>query len=233
VKSLPDRLNDRFEKQNTLWHGKQQSGLFQSSVSRIDDDPDVKELVLLVQRLQTAPQLQVNPDFAQHLEGRILAHHATLLRRGAMRTTRRNGQFLRSFRTQFALGIALVCLLVMGTMGTLTAAAQVTNPSNPLYQIKQWMQDVQRPQATSAVGQAEANWHTAHDQLKTVVSFADSTHVTAYHQALMELDQQINALAQSIKALPAGPDRDNLSDKLVKLKADARQVLRGLLARLT
>jgi hypothetical protein len=146
---------------------------------------------------------------------------------------RRNRLFQRSFRMQFTLGIALICLLVMGTMGTLTAAAQVTNPSNPLYQIKQWMQDVQQPQATSAVARAQANWRTAHDQLNTLVSLADSAHVTAYHQALMDLDQQINTLAQSIKALPAGPDRDNLSDRLVELKADARQVLRGLLPRLT
>jgi hypothetical protein len=156
--------------------------------------------------------------------------------RGTMTTKRRNWLFplfLPPFRTQFTLGMVLICLIVIGTMGALTAAAQVTNPGNPLYPIKQLIQGVQQPQAPSAVAQAEANWRAAHDQLKALVSLADPAHPADYQQALMKLDQQINALAQSIQALPAGQDRNNLSNKLEALKADARQMLRGLLSRLT
>jgi hypothetical protein len=133
---------------------------------------------------------------------------------------------------QFALGIALVCLLLVGTMGTLTVAAQVTNPNNPLYEVKRWVQHVQYPQINSTVAQAEANWRTAHDQLKTLASLADLAHAEAYHQALADLDQHIHTLAQSIQTLPAGPDRESLSNKLVTLKVDVSQTLRRLLPRL-
>jgi hypothetical protein len=191
----------------------------------------VDELAALAQRLQQAPHFQVDPRFARRLESRILAHHAVLSRRQAA-ATRRNWLFQRGHRMQLALGIVLVCLLLLGTMGTFTAAAQVTNPRNPLYQVNRWMQQWQHPQIASAIAQAEANWRTAHNQLHTLASLADPAHAAAYHRALAVLDQHINTFARSIQTLPAGPDKDSLANKLVTLKADARQTLRTFLPRL-
>ncbi|MBV9230938.1 MAG: hypothetical protein JOZ18_16630 [Chloroflexi bacterium] len=231
MKPLPDRLNDRLEKQNAFWRGERQAAPSYSSAPSVDIDPEVAELTVLAQRLKTAPHLQVDPGFAQRLEARILAHHALLPRRRAT-TVWGSWLFPRFHRTRLALGITLLCLLLVGTMGTLTAAAQVTNPNNPLYGVKSWVQSVQYSLTTSAAGRAELNWRTAHDQLKTLTDLADPTHAAAYRQALADLDQQITAFAQSIHTLPAGQDKDSLSKKLVTLKADARHVLRGLLPRL-
>lgn len=40
------------------------------------DDPELMELASLARSLQTASPLQVEPEFARHLEQRVLAYHA-------------------------------------------------------------------------------------------------------------------------------------------------------------
>jgi hypothetical protein len=185
---------------------------------------------MLARRLQMTPQLRVDPDFAQQLEARILAQHAVQSRRRTT-TTRENWLFQRAHWKRFAFGIALICLLLVGTIGTLSAAAQV-NPSNPLYEVKRWVQRMQYPQTDATMTRTETNWHNAQGQLNTLTSLTGPAHATAYRKGLANLEQQINQLAQAIQTLPAGPDRDSLTNKLVMLKTESRQMLRGLLPHL-
>src|SRR5260370_266359 len=96
---------------------------------------------------------------------------------------------------------------------------RLTHQPLTLMVTQMWMQDVQYSLTTVAAARAELNWHTANDQLNTLTSLADPIHEAAYRQALADLDQQINTLAQSIPTLPAGQDRESLSKKLVTLKA--------------
>ena len=223
MKAFSERLNDRLEQQRR--------GELQSAIP--GSDPEVDELALLAHRLRTAPHVQVDRNFAQQLERRMLAHHAVQVHRRAT-TTHGNWLFQRGRSMQLALGFMLVCLLLLvGTAGTFVAAAQATNPHNPLYQVKLWMQQWKHPQVNAAMVQADTNWRSAHNQLHTLASLADPAHAVAYQQALVDLDQYIHAFTRSIQALPAGPERDSFTNKLVTLKADARRTLRGLLPRLT
>jgi hypothetical protein len=141
MRPFSERLNDRLERQR---RGAQPSGPSQSVLP--GSDPKVEELAALAHRLQIAPHFQVDPGFAWRLESRILAHHAALSRRQAAATWG-NWLFQPGRRMQFALGIVLVCLLLVATMGTFTAAAQVTNPYNPLYEVKRWVQHWQYPKS--------------------------------------------------------------------------------------
>src|SRR5438105_11025818 len=114
MKPFPDRLNDRLESLNIARRGQLQAGRLQAPISRSNNDPDVEELAMLANHLQITPQLQADLNFAQRLETQILAHHAVLSRRQAI-APHRNGFLWRSRRTPFALGIALVCLLLLST----------------------------------------------------------------------------------------------------------------------
>src|SRR6266566_1433360 len=106
MRPLPDRLNDRLERQRrgerVVTPGKIQ-------------DPEVDELATLARRLQVTPQLRVDPDFAQQLEARLLAQHAIQSRRlhGRATTTQANWRVLRSPWKKFAFGIALIALLLL------------------------------------------------------------------------------------------------------------------------
>ena len=97
-----------------------------------------------------------------------------------------------------------ILLLLVGT-GTLVAAAQATDPDSPLYPLKRWEQHVHVSlSATLAESQAELNLQAARDHLHTLAKLATSTHAQDYRQALVDLDQHINAAAQAIHALPPG-----------------------------
>ncbi len=92
MKPLQERLNDRLEQYLTSsTPGAQRvSGL---ALSSDGDDPEVDELVALAQRFQTAPQLRVNPDFADVLERRMLRHSLEQHQRAA-----HDWSFLRRLR---------------------------------------------------------------------------------------------------------------------------------------
>src|SRR5689334_7456078 len=109
MNSFPDRLNDRLEQQRRK---KQSSNSYSMPEFRpaSDHDADVDELAMLAQRLQETPQLQADPDFARHLEARILAHHVTLSKKQRA-TSPKNWLFQR--RMSLSFGIALVCLLLL------------------------------------------------------------------------------------------------------------------------
>ncbi len=222
MRSLPDRLNDRIERQRR--------GERAVTPGKIQD-PEVDELATLARRLQVTPQLRVNPDFAQQLEARLLTQHTiqSLRLYGRATTMQANWHARRSPWKRLAFGTALIALLLLATMGTLSAAAQVTNPNNPLYEVRRLVQRVQYPQTNATIIQADANLHNAQDQLTMLTGQTASTNSAAYRRSLANLEQQITGLNHRIQTLPTGPDRDNLTHKLLTLKANARQTLRQLL----
>src|SRR5579859_6162443 len=111
MKPLPERLNDRLERQNARsWKGEQPPGWLLSPVHAPDGDQEMDELVALALRLQAAPPLQVDPNFARQLEQRILMHTA------ALRSERpvRSWLFPRLLRAHPVFGVALgLCLLLL------------------------------------------------------------------------------------------------------------------------
>ncbi len=228
---LPERLNDQLERLNALSrNGEQFPGGFPSPVDVPDHDPEVDELVALARRIQSAPALQVNPDFAWQLERRMLIHKAALQSEQAAR----GRSFPRLMHVHPVFGIALglcLLLLLLGT-GVLAVAAQVSNPDNPLYKVKSWEQHVQVSLANSPGNQAELDLQFARDRLDMLANLADPAHQAAYQQALMDMDQQMSTTVKAINAVPAGTDHDRLASELATLQEDARQTLRGFLPQL-
>jgi hypothetical protein len=232
MKQLPERLNDRLEQLNARsWNGEKPADWLLSPGHAPDRDPEVDELVTLVHRFQSAPPLQVDPDFARQLERRILMHNAVL--RLEKQPVRRR-LFPRLLRAHPIFGVALslcLLLLLLGT-GVLVTAAQVSNPDNPLYAVKRLEQHVQVSLASSSESQATLDLQFARDRLNTLADLADPAHAQAYQQALMDLDQQISAAVKAINALPAGTYHDRLASELATLEANVRHILRGLLPQL-
>lgn len=225
---LPDRFNDELERQ-----GIAQSPDGREARQPHASDPEVEALVKFASRLQAAPPLQVDPRFARHLEGRLLARSAALQR--SRPAPRRWGWHLpRLVRVHPVLGVALSLFLLVILLGggVLVVAAQVSNPDNPLYAIKRWEEQVPVSLAGSQADQAKLDLQFARDRLNTLASLADPAHAGEYRHALSDLDQKLTTAAQAINALPTGPDRDRLSSELAALQANARQTLQGLLLRL-
>lgn len=225
---LPDRLNDALERQGIAsssegWEPRQ----------RATNDPEVEGLVQLASHLQVAPPLQADPTFARHLEQRLLARNAAL-QRSRPASSRWGWHVPRLVRAHPLLGVALSLVLVVMLLGTgvLVVAAQITNPNNPLYVVTCRVERACVSPTSLPADQAESNLQLARNWLNTLASLADPAHAGDYEHALSDFDQKLTAAAQSIAALPAGPNRDRLSSKLAQLQADARQTLQGLLLRL-
>jgi uncharacterized protein DUF5667 len=230
MKPFPERLNDGLEQLNAgSWNGEKSPDWLLSPVDAPNHDPEVDELVTLARRFQSAPSLQVNPDFAWQLERRILIHKAALHREHPAR----GWSFPRLLHVHPIFGVALglcLLLLLLGT-GVLAVAAQVSNPDNPLFTVKRWEQHVQISLANSSGYQAELDLQFARDRLNMLTNLADPAHAEAYQQALTDLDQQISAAVKIIDAIPAGASHDRLASELATLAGDARHILRGLLPR--
>ncbi len=225
MNALEERLNSRLE-QATWGTGPngQRLGGFTLSAGAYEHDPDVDELVVLAQRLQQAPQLQVTPDFARQLERRVLRRHAERqIQRG-----RRRSAFFSLLRAHPALGVVLGACLLFCLVSTsiLALAAQVTDPTNPLSAITRWEHH------SNPADQATLDLQFARDQLKALPSLADAAHAGAYRQALTALNQQVNAAASAINGLPAGAQQTHLAGELANLKGGAIHALRDLLAQL-
>ncbi len=230
MKPLPERLNDRLERRQVRsWNGEEPPDWLLSPVSAPNQDPEVDELVALALRVQAAPPLQVDPDFAQRLEQRVLVRNAALY----LERPVRGWSFPHLLRAHpvFRVALSLCVLLFLGT-GVLVAAAQVTNPDNPLYTVKHWEQQVQVSLANSPENQAQLDLQFAQDRLKTLVTLADAAHVQAYSETLVELDQQLIAASRTINALPAGAEHNRVESQLAILQTDARHTLQGLLPQL-
>src|SRR5689334_601550 len=104
MKPLPDRLNDRLERRTTRsWQSEEPPDWLLSPVHTPNRDPEVDELVALALRVQSAPPLQVDPDFAGQLEQRILVRNAVLRLEGPVR----GRSFPRMLRAYPLLKVAL------------------------------------------------------------------------------------------------------------------------------
>jgi hypothetical protein len=233
MKQLPEHLNDQLEQLNARsWNGEKPPDWLLSPAHAPDRHPEVDELVTLAHRFQSAPPLQVDPDFARQLERRILPRNAAVR---LEKQPARGRLFLRLLRAHPIFGVALslcLLLLLLGT-GVLVTAAQVSNPDNPLYAVKRLEQHVQISLASSSESQATLDLQFARDRLNMLASLADPRHAQAYRQALTDLDRQISAAVKAINTLPAGTHHDRLASELAALEADARHALHGLLSRLT
>jgi Domain of unknown function (DUF5667) len=203
MKPLPERLNDRIERQNARTSkGEESPGWLVSPPAQTSHiDPEVDELVDLAHRFQSASPLEVDPDFARQLEQRV-----------------------------FGVALSLCILLFLLGTGVLVVAAQVSNPDNPLYAVKSWEQHVQVSRSNSLENQAEMDLRSARNRLNTLAKLVDSAE--AYNQALADLDQQISTASKAINALPAGGHHDRLVGELAAFEADARSTLRRLLPQL-
>jgi len=231
MRPLPEheRLNDQLEKHLPGWYGKERLDQSRLPVPTIENDPESDALVALACHLQAAPSLQVRPDFARRLEERMLLHHVALRHQQATKT-RESWLFSRLFGASIAY-ISMAVVLLCSLLGTsiLALAAQDTNPSNPLYTVKKWEQHVQLSLARSPSDQAEVSLQIARDRLNALAN----AHGETYRQALADLNGQINAVMQILATLPAGQDRNRLSNELDTLKASARHILRDLLPKLS
>lgn len=231
MKPLHERLNDRLDQvQSRHRYNGQYLRNFRLSPIEMERDPEIDELVVLAQRLQTAPQLEVAPDFSTQLQRRLLHRHTEL------KLTRNEKQqpLLSLFRTypvrRIVLGIfILFCLL---SSSVLVLAAQVSNPNNPLYGFKLLEQHLQVSLAGSADGQAALDLQFAQERLGTLSALADASHAGEYRQALLDLNQRMATATLAINALPAGSQRTQLLGQLASLTSNARQDLRSLLTRL-
>jgi len=230
LKPLPERLNDRLERQtaHSLKDEESPGWLPSPPAQTSQSDPEVDELVDLAQRFQSASPLQVDPDFARQLEQRVLMHNATL----RSQQFRHRWSFPRLWGARPFFGVALSLCMLLFLLGTggLLVAAQVSNPDNPLYAVKRLEQHVQVSLANSSENQTEMDLQSARDQLNTLAKLVDSAE--AYNQALADLDQQISTASKAINALPAGRSHDHLGGELAAFEADARSILRRLLPQL-
>jgi hypothetical protein len=232
MKSPEDLLNDRLERPATesMSHGHHPSGLLWPPSER-GRHPDIDDLVMLAHFLQQAPQIRVQPDFARHLERRMRRRHAELrFQRGHRQ---RSLWFLLRLRPALSIMVGICLLFCLVGTSVLALAAQVTDPTNPFYTITRWEQQVQTQLSGSPANQAALDLQFARDQLKTLSSLTGAAHEGAYQQALVNLDQQLDATASAIKSLPAGTAHDHLTSELASLKTETIQTLRGLLPRLT
>lgn len=225
MNSQSEQLNEELERTRRRY------GAWQSD-QELSNDPEVKALDLLARTLQATPPLQVDADFARHLERRVLAH--SVMRQRKDSTHRRWAGILpQALRVHPALaGLSLCLLLIFLGTGVLVATAFVTNPNNPLSALRAWVQPVHGSSPDSPADQAERDLQSARARLNALARFANSPHAGQYRQALEKFDQQRGLAARDIAALPAGSDHIRLTGELGSLQADARETLRGLLLQL-
>ena len=123
MKPLPERFNDRLERQRMPSSKDEEPAGWQfSSHARVSPiDPEVDELVALAHRFQSASPLQVDTEFARQLEQRVLMLNAAL----RLQQLRHRRLFPRLGGVHPFFGVALglcVLLFLLGT-GVLVGAA--------------------------------------------------------------------------------------------------------------
>ena len=78
-----ERLNEQLERGKVEvrpWQGEKRPGQLVLSTYTFPGDPEIDELVMVARRLQSSPQLQADPAFADLLERRLLLRQASLRR---------------------------------------------------------------------------------------------------------------------------------------------------------
>ncbi|MGB8348132.1 MAG: DUF5667 domain-containing protein [Ktedonobacteraceae bacterium] len=230
---LYEHLNEELERQdNSIWSSHTSPDLLPSLLSA--SDQEVNELVALARHIQLASAVQVDSDFAEKLEQKMLVHNAMQRLQLSQRSWWNRLSPRRLMRTHpvFAVALTGCLLLVLLTCGILMVSSQVTNPNNPLYALNQWEQNVRISLSGSPAGRATLDLQFANDRLNTLTDLTNLSDAQAYEQQLEKLDQQIKNAVQSINQVPAGAQRDQLKSRLATFEIQARQVLRGLLPRL-
>jgi hypothetical protein len=111
-------------------------------------------------------------------------------------------------------------------------ASSVSNPENPLYGIKMWEQHVQLSLASSPQNRVDISMQIIRDRLNTAATVAGASHAGIYHQTIEDIEQRLDAVSQTIDTLPAGSDRQHLSNELDILKNDVRHTLHSFLPKL-
>jgi hypothetical protein len=196
-------------------------------------DIEVREMAMLARHLQTSPALRPAPAFAQRLERKVLAYSIS-----RMQTKGAPGKWRWLFgggsvsHIRLALVALLLCIFVAASGTVLAMAATVSNPNNPLYSVKDLEQRAQLALANSPQSRATIGLQIIRDRLKAVPGLTGASHASAYQQALNEIKQQIDAVSNIIRTLPAGPQRQNLANQLATLKMNARTTLHGVLPKL-
>ncbi|HEY7416312.1 MAG TPA: DUF5667 domain-containing protein [Ktedonobacteraceae bacterium] len=195
-------------------------------------DNEVREMAMLARYLQTAPDLQPLPAFALGLERKVLAQS---IRRRQAKEAQGRWHWLfgkgRVPRMRIAIAVLLFCIFT-STSTLFAMAATVSNPNSPLYRVKDWEQQAQLTLANSPQGRAAIALQIIQDRLNALPSLTSASHATAYQQALVEIKQQMDAVTSIINTLPAGSNRQNLSNKLATTKTDASHTLYDALPKL-
>ncbi|GHO45872.1 hypothetical protein [Ktedonospora formicarum] len=133
-------------KRTTLSFNKQEEALPPATKGSSADAEDIpSELLEVIHALQTAPQLQVDTEFAKQLEQHLLARQARL-KQVPPRSSWWPLFSRPSLRVHPLVGVAVMLLLLLslGT-GVLIAAAHTTNPTSPLYSLKRWEYQAKAP----------------------------------------------------------------------------------------
>jgi hypothetical protein len=233
---LYEHLNDELERQDSsFWSAHTSPDLLQAAMPALNGDQEVKGLVAVARRIQMASAVQVDPDFAERLEQRMLVHNAMQRLQPPQHSwwSRLFPRSLMRAHPVFAVTLSGCLLVVLLAIGVLMASSQVTNPNNPLYAVNQWEQNVRISLSRSPTDRAQLDLQFAGDRLSTLIDLANPSNAQAYEQQLEELGQQIENTVQSIDQIPAGAQRDQLKSRLATFETQARHVLRSLLPRLT
>lgn len=184
-------------------------------------DSEIAELVDAAHRFQAAPQLRVDPAFADVLERRVLRH---ALAHQHQHQAARGWLFLRGLRGRLALA-GVLCLLLLG--GGLLA---FTHTANPIYAVTQIVQHIMNPSKALA-DQAQANLASARKALDTLPHLTGQPDI--YLQSLSDFEEQRLNAANAIASLPTGVSRQRFNTQLSALESDARTELSALLPTLS
>jgi hypothetical protein len=233
---LYDHFNDELERQDSsFWSAHTSPDLLQAATPALNGDQEVNELVALARRIQMATAVQVDPDFAERLEQRMLVHNARQRLQSSQHSwwSRLSLHWPRHVHPVIRVALSCCLLVVLLSIGVLVASAQVSDPNNPLYAVNQWEQNVRISLSGSSSDRAELDLQFASDRLNTLIDLDNASNAQVYEQQLVALNQQIYNAVQSINQVPAGGQRDQLGSELATFEAHARHILRGLLPQLT
>lgn len=231
MKSHYEYLNDRLEQITSHYrqHGQDLHDLI-APLARVNADPEINELIALAQRLQTAPQLEVAPNFKQQLQRRFLRRHAEI--KLAQQQRKRTIFSFFHMHPIFRIVVSVCILICIASTSLLVLAAQVSNPNNPLYSFKLFEQHIQMTLAGSAEQQAALDLQFAQERLNTLATLTGTAHTEEYHEALIDFDQRLTTATSAINALPASSQRTQLLNQLANLRSNALQDLHSFLPQL-
>jgi hypothetical protein len=235
MNSLYEHLNDELERQDgSFWSAHTSPDLLYSLMPAPNSDQEVHELVAVARSIQMASAVQVDPDFAERLEQRMLVHNAMRRFQQPQYSWWSWLSLHRMLHVHPAIRVALSCclLVVLLSIGVLIASAQVSDPNNPLYALNQWEQNVRISLSGSSSDRAELDLQFANNRLNTLIDLANASDARAYEQQLVALNQQIYNAVQSLNQVPAGGQRDQPAREIATFEMHARHILRGLLPRL-